>query len=349
MFVHFRKRLSLELVGRFNEAIVLQSEPQSEGEPKAETQGNAPENEQDDDDSDPPHQGQRIIDASCAPADIRYPTDLSLLNEAREDTEAIIDALYEQVRNAVKHKPRTDREEARREYLSITKPRKVRGKTMRKAIRKPLGYVKRNLAHLDALVEAGVALSALDKQLYRKLLVMAELYQQQQSMSDARQHRIDDRIVSLSQPHIRPIVRGKAGTPVEFGAQFSASCVKGNVFLDPLSWESFNESGDLPTQVEQFKHRFGHYPESVHADQIYRTRANRAFCRERGIRLSGNPLGRPKVQDAENTRKQVRADAAVRNQIEGKFGQGKHRFSLGRVMAKLAPTVECTIAIGFVA
>lgn len=177
--------------------------------------------------------------------------------------------------------------------------------------------------------------------------MIAELYRQQQSMYDQQQHRIENRIVSLSQPHIRPIVRGKAGTPVESGAKFSASCVEGNVFLDRLSWESFNESGDLPTQVEQFKHRFGHYPESVHADQIYRTRANRAFCRERGIRLSGKPLGRPKVKDAADVRKQVLADAAVRNQIEGKFGQGKRRFSLGRVMAKLAPTAECTIAITF--
>jgi hypothetical protein len=268
-----------------------------------------------------------------------------LLNEAREATEAIIDLLYEQVRAAMPNKPRTYRQEARQAYLSVTKQRKAQGKTMRQAIRKQLSYVKRNLAHIDALVEAGATLLVLDKSLYRKLLVIAELYRQQQSMYDQRQHRIDHRIVSLSQPHIRPIVRGKAGTPVEFGAKFSASCVDGNVFLDRLDWDNFNESGDFTTQVEQFKQRFGHYPESVHADQIYRTRANR--CREHGIRLSGKPLGRPKVQDAAEIRKQVRADAAVRNQIEGKFGQGKRRFSLGRVMAKLAPTAECTIAITF--
>lgn len=347
MLVHFRKRLSLELVGRINEAIVVQSEQQTLDELEVQAQTDATEPGQDNDDSEPPNQGQLLMDASCAPADIRYPTDLSLLNEAREGTEAIIDALYEQVRDCVKPKPRTYRKEARREYLSITKQRKVRGKMMRKAIRKQLGYVKRNLAHIDALVEAGATLSALNKSLYRKLLVIAELYRQQQSMYDTQQHRIEHRIVSLSQPHVRPIVRGKAGTPVEFGAKFSASCVNGHVFLDRLSWENFNESGDLQTQVEQFKQRFGHYPESVHADQIYRTRDNRAFCRERGIRLSGKPLGRPKAKDAADTRKQVLADAAVRNQIEGKFGQGKRRFSLGRVMAKLAPTAECTIAITF--
>jgi hypothetical protein len=247
----------------------------------------------------------------------------------------------------VQPKPRTYRKQARREYLSITKQRQVRHKTMRTAIRKQLGYVKRNLAHMDALITAGATLSALDKHLYRKLLVIAELYRQQQTMYDQRQHRIDDRIVSLSQPHIRPIVRGKAGTPVEFGAKFSASCVHGHVFLDHLSWDSFNESIDLPAQIERFKQRFGHYPESVHADQIYRSRLNRAYCRERGIRLSGKPLGRPKAQDGAENRQQVLADAALRNQIEGKFGVGKRRFSLGRVMAKLAPTAECAIAITF--
>jgi hypothetical protein len=343
MLVHFRKRLTLELVGRINEAVVLDNDETRQAQ--AQTDTNEPD---DDEDAAPPaNQGQLIIDASCAPADIRYPTDLSLLNEAREETEAIIDVLYDQVQAVVQPKPRTYRKQARREYLNVTKQRKIRRKTMRKAIRKQLGYVKRNLAHIDALVSAGATLSTLDKHLYRKLLVIAELYRQQQAMYDQQQHRIDDRIVSLSQPHIRPIVRGKAGTPVEFGAKFSASCVNGHVFLDHLSWDSFNESIDLPAQIERFKQRFGHYPESVHADQIYRSQPNRAYCRERGIRLSGKPLGRPKAQDAAENRKQVLADAALRNQIEGKFGVGKRRFSLGRVMAKLAPTAECTIAITF--
>jgi hypothetical protein len=291
-----------------------------------------------------PNQGQLIIDASCAPADIRYPTDLSLLNEAREQTEAIIDVLYKSVRNAVAPKPRTYRQEARRAYLNVAKQRKVSRKTIRKAIRKQLGYLRRNLQHIDALVAVGASLAQLDKQVYRKLLVISEVLRQQQWMYDQRQRRIDDRIVSLSQPHVRPIVRGKAGTPVEFGAKFSASCSQGFAFLDQLRWDNFNEAGDLPQQVEQFRTRFGHYPASVHADQIYRTRANRRYCQQRGIRLSGVPLGQsaPPPESA-----QARDDARVRNQIEGKFGQGKRRFSLGRIMAKLDTTAETTIAITF--
>jgi transposase, IS5 family len=65
------------------------------------------------------------------------------------------------------------------------------------------------------------------------------------------------------------------------------------LILVNLSWNNFNESGDLKTQVEEFKTFTGYYPESVHVDKIYRTRENRAWCKERGIRISGVPLGRP--------------------------------------------------------
>ena len=54
------------------------------------------------------------------------------------------------------------------------------------------------------------------------------------------QIRIDDRIVSISQPHVRPIKRGKAGADKEFGAKLSASLVDGYCFLDHMSWDSYN-------------------------------------------------------------------------------------------------------------
>ena len=166
-------------------------------------------------------------------------------------------------------------------------------------------------------------------------------------MYDHKQRQINDRIVSISQPHVRPIVRGKAGTPVEFGAKFDISCVAGYVFLDHLSWDNFNESTHLITQIERFRTRTGHYPASVHADQIYRTRDNLKWCKQHDIRLSGPPLGRPSSDETEQARlrQQARDDESVRVAVEGKFGQGKRRFGLGRVMAKLAQTAETMIAI----
>ena len=166
-------------------------------------------------------------------------------------------------------------------------------------------------------------------------------------MFDNNKQSIADRIVSLSQPHIRPIVRGKAGESVEFGAKLSASCFEGYVFLDRMSWDNFNESGDFKAQVEAY-HRFtGYYPESVHADRIYRNRENRAWCKEKGIRMSGPPLGRPQANVSKEKKKQALEDERIRNAIEGKFGQGKRRFGLNRVMAKLDNTSGTVIAITF--
>jgi hypothetical protein len=45
-----------------------------------------------------PNQGKLIIDVTCAPADISYPTDLGLLNKARVHTEKIIDILYKSLK-----------------------------------------------------------------------------------------------------------------------------------------------------------------------------------------------------------------------------------------------------------
>ena len=119
------------------------------------------------------------------------------------------------------------------------------------------------------------------------------------------------------------------------------------MFLDRMSWDSFNESGDLKAQVEAY-HRFtGYYPESVHADRIYRTRENRAWCHEKGIRISGSPLGRPPATVSKEKKKQSLSDERIRKAIEGKFGQCKRRFSLNRVMAKLDNTSERVIAITF--
>lgn len=347
MLVHFRKRINLELVLEINESVVESA--QASLSPSSQEEASKSE------DSDPPdkppgeNRGQFIVDATCAPADIRYPTDLSLLNEAREHSERLIDELYQQVTGNVAKKPRTYRNGARRAYLVIAKRRKKGKKLIRKGIRQQLNYLRRNLGHIDALMSAGASLAALNRGEYRTLLVIHEVFRQQQQMYQQQTCRINDRIVSIAQPHVRPIIRGKAGTPVEFGAKLAISCVDGYVFVERVSWDNFNESEDLIEQIERFRDRNGHYPASVHADQIYRNRANLKFCKQHGIRLSGPPLGRPSNDDSlqAQLKQQARADECIRVEVEGKFGQAKRRFGLGRVMAKLAETAETMIAITF--
>ncbi|MBN2843689.1 MAG: IS5 family transposase, partial [Sedimentisphaerales bacterium] len=294
------------------------------------------------------NKGKLIVDATCTPADISYPTDLSLLNEAREKSEEIIDAMHEPLAG-IRRKPRTYRRKARKGYLAVAKQKKPGLKKIRKAIGQQLRYLKRNLGHIDRMAEEGL-LIYLSKRLYRLVLVIKELYRQQVLMYKNHTHSIDDRIVSIYQPHVRPIVRGKVKSPVEFGAKVSISLVRGFSFVERIDWDAYNESCDLIEQIERYKKRFGFYPESVHVDKIYRTRKNRQFCKEHGIRISGPPLGKP-IKEAEQLKAQRKLqyqDELDRIAVEGKFGQGKRRFSLARVMTKLAQTSEVSIVLSFI-
>jgi len=293
----------------------------------------------------PANKGKLILDATCAPADIRFPTDLGLLNDAREKMEQIIDKLYVDAPEGLK-KPRTYRQTARKEFLSVAKLRVKSAKTIRNAIRKQLGYLGRNLRSIEALA-AVVSLTVLNKKLYVKLLVCAELYRQQLEKYKNKTSRIDDRIVSISQPHVRPIVRGKAGAKTEFGMKLSLSVVDGWSTIEKMSWSAYNEGCDLIAETQRYYEREGHYPESVHVDKIYRNRANLQWCKGHGIRISGAALGRPPKDPEVNAerKRQTRKDEGIRNAVEGKFGQGKRRFGMNRIMAKLAATSETVVAL----
>lgn len=123
--------------------------------------------------------------------------------------------------------------------------------------------------------------------------VVTTVYEQQWIMFESGTHSISRRIVSLAQPWVRPIVRGKAHASTEFGPKLHISLVDGYARIERLDFEPFNESEDLWRAVARYRERYGCYPERVLADKIYRSRQTLAFCKEHGIRLSGPALGKP--------------------------------------------------------
>lgn len=298
-------------------------------------------------DTKPENKGHLIVDATVAPADIKYPTDLDLLNEARQKSERLIDLLY--VAEKGKIKPRSYREKARKDYLSVTKQRKKRRKTIRKAVRSQLNYLGRNLRTVEKLLdEKGTQSFPLTHKCQKIYWIIQELYRQQKQMYDEKTHKIPDRIVSISQPHVRPIVRGKSGKEVEFGAKISVSLVEGYSYLDKVSWDAYNESKDLIVQIKSFKERFGHYPEWVSADKIYGSRENRAFMNQHKIKYTGAALGRrPKelTQERRILESQRKEKGKQRSQVEGSFGVGKRKYDLGLVKAKTQVTSESWIGM----
>ena len=243
------------------------------------------------------------------------------------------------------YKPRMYRQKARKDYLNLAKCKKRTAKKIRKAIKAQLQYIRRDLRYIDAFLEEIDLCDDLSKQ----LVTIRTLVEQQQYMYDNKVHSVPDRIVSISQPYIRPIVRGKAKAPVEFGAKLDLSIDENGIArLERLSFDAYNESDVLITAVENYKNRTGHYPERVLVDQIYRNRTNRAFCSEHGIRISGPALGRPK-KDNKVDKKQEYIDNIDRIEVERAFSLAKRRYGLGLITAKLDTTTRSSIALSIIA
>jgi len=299
--------------------------------------------------------GQLIIDATAVELEIPYPTDLGLLNEARLQSERIIDLLWPFSRLGGP-KPRTYRQKARNAYLSVARKRHRSHQAIRKGIKQQLQYLRRNIKTMDALLKTVSAymLKVLLTRRDRRLIATIKLvYDQQQEMYRTKSKRIANRIVNLYQPWVRPIKRGKSGRDVEFGPKLSVSLIEGMAYVDHFSWDAFHEGNDLPAQVEAYRKRYGFYPEVVTGDTIYGTHDNRRYLKERGIRYSGRKLGRP-VQVTEDNRELLAAEKQQRkqeqrrrNRIEGCFGVGRRRYGLGRVRTRLAETSETSICMAF--
>ena len=183
-----------------------------------------------------------------------------------------------------------------------------------------------------------------------RLNLLTTVYVQQRLMYEAKTHSIPRRIVSLFQPWVRPIVRGKAHANTEFGAKLHISLSNGYIRIERLDFESYNEAEDLYRAVERYRERYGYYPQRVLADKLYRNRQTLAYCKQRNIRLSGPALGKP-PKDRALTR-QAKAleyqDNCDRNEVEGVFGTGKIAYALGRIAAHLEATTFCTIGVALI-
>jgi len=206
LFTHFRARMGTEILVEVNDWIA-QEGLKAEQEVAAEAKEEAPEDQDDDDPeggqlvmdigdsltvpeveegpakverkqkkSPPPstapdansNRGTLMLDATCAPADIKHPTDLNSLNHTREILETIIDTVHQPLVGTM-DKPRTYRKQARKDFLNVSKQRQLKGKTIRKAMKKQLGYVGRDLRIIERLIQH-TPLTLLKKSLYRHLL-----------------------------------------------------------------------------------------------------------------------------------------------------------------------------------
>ena len=360
--VWFRKRMTPEMVADVNEYIIAADQREAEDDGASESDdGNETDKDDDDasndgggddDDNDTEEEkpadaecnkGTIILDATCCPVDMRFPTDVSLLNEGRERLERMISHQHKTL-GKPGPKPRTYCKVAKKEYLRFARSRKRTVKTIRTQIRKQLNYVKRDTGYVKRLGK-----DLLTEKERGMLAVIETLYAQQKEMYDERKHSVPDRVVSIWRPYVRPIKRGKETADTEFGPKVTISMVDGDARVERFLWDNYNETATLIESVERFHERTGHYPERVLADKIFRTRDNLMYCKLNGIRLNGPALGRPpkdKVLYHEQCLLE-RAEAGERNAVEGEFGVSKRRYSLGLIMMRLKENCELQVHMTF--
>lgn len=284
--------------------------------------------------------GTLLLDATVAEQQIEYPTDLKLLNESREQLER----MTEEICKAGKlRQPRMYKNKARQQYLSIAKKKKKTKKDIRKGLRRGLQYVSRDLKYINKLLEEHTTLkTALDKRDWKLLQVIHEVYRQQHEMHTEDKRTIEHRIVSLYQPHVRPMPRGKDRVQTEFGSKQLVMLKDGYTHVQTIGWDNFNEGTRLQESVEAYKEIYGCYPEKVSADAIFGNKANRQYLKEKAIRFVGKQLGRPPKTSSAEKRK-LQKEMAGRNEIEGKFGQGKNAYGLQKIKARMKATSESWI------
>ena len=183
-----------------------------------------------------------------------------LLNEARLNLEADIKQLVKQLHRAP---PQTYKHIAHQEWTAYSRKPRRWAKTTRKQIKKQLQYIRRDLRYVDERLAQGGELTKMQKE---RLATIRKVYEQQTFMYAHHTHQVDTRIVSLSEPFIRLIKRGKDKAPVEFGPKINCSIMDGIVDIEHYSYQAFNESADLKAILNHYQDVHGYYPDIALAE-----------------------------------------------------------------------------------
>ena len=288
-----------------------------------------------------------LVDATVFPENVRHPSDVGLLNRAREWLVKHVSIL-----GGLLGKPyRTYKRTGRKVYLNFTKKKIKRKKTIEKAKRQMLNFVRRLLTQFEDAHKRLMKVGRLvEQRVIEQFEVVKRLYEQQRKMYREKSHRVKDRIVSMHRPYVRPVVRGKSGKEVEFGPKVALTHAGGFMFVDRFSHDVFSE-GDkeiVRRQVKKFRELFGRKPEWLTGDRLYGNRENRRMLKRMKVRGGLHALGRPCKKESVNNR-WLKKRQRERNRIEGGIGHGKEHFMLDRIRYQGVEGSETWVRCGILA
>jgi hypothetical protein len=215
LFVDIRKRVGHKTFDSLNEELIKSVSKQKDNRHKQKGKGK--------NNKTPKNKGKMQADATVADQYITHPTDNGILNQSRKQCEKLIDKLYA-MNGKQGVKPRRYRKKTDKAYLSYSKKKRKSDATHRKMTRKLLECVNRDIKHVNNLLdvfEIRAEPFPLKHSEQRMLWIICSVYAQQKYMYENKTHTCPDRIVSIYQPHVRPIPRGKIKAQTEFGSIYN--------------------------------------------------------------------------------------------------------------------------------
>jgi hypothetical protein len=276
-------------------------------------------------------------DATCYESRIAFPTDVKLIWSCCHEAYQII----QRQRKFLKlRKSRMNYQRQKEFFQSYQKTKKKTRRAEKKLRKKLLKFLRKLIEHLQTL-----ELKNLSNKEQVKLKHIKKIYEQQHGKLYGNKP-IEDRIVSLSKPYIRPIVRGKETKTVEFGAKVNVLQIDGINFIEHLSYDAFNEGTRLTNGIHLHRKLFGRCSH-LSADQIYATNVNRKYCRENNIATNFIPKGKQRPQHIEQAAVLRKTLNVARGTIlEGSFGNEKNHYLCNRIPARNQLTETAWIFFG---
>jgi len=286
--------------------------------------------------------GVGMQDATCYESRIAYPTDVKLIWNCCHE----VYLLVQQRRKILKlRKSRMNYFRQKISFQSYQKTKKKTRRAEKKLRKKLLKFLFKLLQHQEHLQQQ-YKLSPLVGKQKRNLQTANKVYTQQHDKAYGHVTQIKDRIVSLSKPYIRPIVRGKEIKPVEFGAKVNVLQIDGINFIEHLSYDAFNEGTRLQSGIFLQRKLMGKCTHQS-ADQIYATNANRKYCKQNNIATNFIPKGKQKIGHIEQAAVLRKTLNIARGTIlEGSFGNEKCHYHLQKIPARNQITETCWIFFG---
>jgi hypothetical protein len=285
--------------------------------------------------------GVGMQDATCYESRISYPTDVKLIWNCCQQLYLLIQHKRKELKL---RKSRMNYYRQKEHFQSYQKTKKKTRRKEKKLRKKLLKFLLRLLQHINGLQQKYS--SPLAGKQHEKLPAIIKIYEQQHGKLYGDTQQIKDRIVSLSKPYIRPIVRGKETKAVEFGAKVNILQIDGINFIEHFSYDAFNEGTRLQSGIYLQRKLFGKCTHQS-ADQIYATNANRKYCRQNNIVTNFIPKGKQKIRYIEqSTAIRKILNIARATILEGSFGNEKCHYHLQKIPARNQITETCWIAFG---